>query len=543
MELVELVMLARTMSQRFGVSVTVDELAPTACTKLVRSGNGQWKVEIVLPCIEDEGKYDRMVRGYLDHEIAHVRYTDWNVVGYDRPALEAALLNIIEDVRVEARMAKDYPGSRVNMRWLMRHLFDEQSARSAVQHAVDCARSRDILGSFIQSYVLYKSRASADVTLARSAALLEQAKELLCTHAGDDLRNAFGELDSLLTRHVSTTTEAAKLAMDIDNIFAAWLSSNDESIKHAALEISSELLGEDAAKSAVPFESDVSKAFQTMLNTATDVKSTACVYDAHSNPDLRGALVEVERLSENRPIITYDIAHCASQIAMLCGMFSRIIPPLLQSIQYRAARVGYHGRLSGRDLYKAGVGNGRIFSRRAERLQQAVNVGILLDTSGSTHGQISITSHVCTYALLGMLKALPKVTAFAAVYSSEGYRKLCESRDVRFSCSQAVSPGGGTPTAGAVLRVMSEFENTPDTRNILFVVTDGMPDNVFAFISAAYIARQSGFELYGIIIGRIHDDAVYKEQFGEDHVVIVDNIAELPLNMEAMMRKALLAAA
>lgn len=85
------------------------------------------KPEVVnIPSISDNAKPDfiRAIQGFIDHEVAHVLYTDWNY--YGRGASAADLHkpevqqfrnthNIVEDTMIERVIVKDFPGSARNI--------------------------------------------------------------------------------------------------------------------------------------------------------------------------------------------------------------------------------------------------------------------------------------------------------------------------------------------------------------------------------------------------------------------------------------------
>lgn len=68
---------------------------------------------IKLPLISGENALT-LIRGYVDHESGHVKYTDFNF--FPTPDFKGYLLNIIEDIRVEKAMGKAYIGSVKNLR-------------------------------------------------------------------------------------------------------------------------------------------------------------------------------------------------------------------------------------------------------------------------------------------------------------------------------------------------------------------------------------------------------------------------------------------
>jgi hypothetical protein len=67
-----------------------------------------------------------MATAYLAHEAAHIRYTDFGVFksGCTSP-IRKAIHNIIEDVRIEKRMADIYPGTRYTIEKTVAQLISE----------------------------------------------------------------------------------------------------------------------------------------------------------------------------------------------------------------------------------------------------------------------------------------------------------------------------------------------------------------------------------------------------------------------------------
>lgn len=78
---------------------------------------------IVLPMLEDvteELKAD--LGGFLDHEVAHCKYTDFEAYGKIRERFLRELVNAIEDSRIELLLPLEYPGTalsleRLNLKW------------------------------------------------------------------------------------------------------------------------------------------------------------------------------------------------------------------------------------------------------------------------------------------------------------------------------------------------------------------------------------------------------------------------------------------
>lgn len=80
-------------------------------------------------------------RGFCDHEIGHVKFTDMNVF-HRHPELREDkglknMLNIIEDVRIERAMIDKYIGCKINMQNTLNTMIAEQNGRF-VHSALNC---------------------------------------------------------------------------------------------------------------------------------------------------------------------------------------------------------------------------------------------------------------------------------------------------------------------------------------------------------------------------------------------------------------------
>lgn len=94
----------------------------------------------------------RVYSGYLDHESAHLRFTDMKVLDLDwekRP-LESQLRNVIEDVRVENKFIEYYPGARPDLDET--HKFMDEKSRQKVES------DKNLAGNYAQQVLglIYK---------------------------------------------------------------------------------------------------------------------------------------------------------------------------------------------------------------------------------------------------------------------------------------------------------------------------------------------------------------------------------------------------
>ena len=108
-------LVASVLSKKYGVNVIMG--GDTAYTE------GKNIHIPTLPISSDEHVLC-MVRGFIDHESAHIRFTDFELLAKEQlDTLTFHIFNTIEDWRVENELAKLFPGSQVNLHYLIWHFF------------------------------------------------------------------------------------------------------------------------------------------------------------------------------------------------------------------------------------------------------------------------------------------------------------------------------------------------------------------------------------------------------------------------------------
>ena len=113
--------LARTLTDRFGVTVI--------CRGDQAFTDGK---HIVLPSLPQPmtEALERMVVGFLDHEMSHVAFSDFSVVAAfstEHPGYEG-MLNVVEDALIERRAMQRWPGVRGNLDAMFRQIRDRVAA-------------------------------------------------------------------------------------------------------------------------------------------------------------------------------------------------------------------------------------------------------------------------------------------------------------------------------------------------------------------------------------------------------------------------------
>lgn len=130
-----------------GLRIALQSLADKLGVTLVIGGsdartNGN---VIILPDLPgDDEEAALLARGYIDHETAHIRFTDFGIS-------IRTWLNLIEDVRIEREQGREFPGCAVNMRRLAAHLKGKGHFRGHLKNPLSllmswaCCRGRSIV--------------------------------------------------------------------------------------------------------------------------------------------------------------------------------------------------------------------------------------------------------------------------------------------------------------------------------------------------------------------------------------------------------------
>ena len=113
-------LLASVLGNQYGVTVEIGGSEAYTDDKTIH-----------LPALplDSEPELITMIKGYCDHESAHIRETDFKILRKAKlTPFQHNLFNILEDWRVEERLSARYPGCRENFRHLIQKLFGTQKA-------------------------------------------------------------------------------------------------------------------------------------------------------------------------------------------------------------------------------------------------------------------------------------------------------------------------------------------------------------------------------------------------------------------------------
>lgn len=477
---------------------------------------------IVIPTANpDDPHYQQIAWGYLAHEAAHIRHTNFDMVqkASSKP-IRKALLNIIEDVRIENELAKDYPGTRRSISQVIEYMVDTQKM---------CVPEQLEPASNLQAWLLFRLRCHF---------LGQKALTPLYQAVDERVRQLFpaaamSRLSAMLTAvpSLASTGEVLKL---VDAIVAMLEEESrppqDESDSDGGDDIGQDASNDsnnnsdsqtpEAASSAM---GDVAeKGDSDNADQADNLRQALEASVAQFGPDTFAQVAEVlseqaeghqgvtplslpqaeQAMLGDEAILTLSASESAQIRARLRGM--------VQSSQDNRNHAKRHGlRVATHRLAASQAGESRLFIQRQPRIAPNAAVHLLVDISGSMGKPIGEGNrkyfHVANEAALALAMALegipgvvPAVSYFPGIHQEVSIALLPKQSVRHWAACFDQKPRGCTPMAQAMWFAANSLLAQKQKRKLMIVLTDGDPDDWAATHDIVDRCRRSGFELLGI---------------------------------------------
>ena len=450
-------LLASVLGNTYGVHVRIG--GSDACT----DGNIIQLPSLPVDCGEE---LLLLVRGFIDHESAHIRYTDFKA--FKEAALDAVtkhLFNAIEDWRVENRLAAVFPGCRHNFHELIRRFFVEDATKER-------AGERSLALSVL-NYVLLTVR-SWDVSEV-SQPLGEETTSLDTHFPG--MRQSLDLILAQIRQGCPDTSSAIHYARQLAHCLKSWKSPSQE-------------------------EQNQKSGTQTENTSASEKGSEASTPEAsaHGTSSVGNSCSPVGETGQD---ILSGIPSIVDTLPVDMGNWLR------KQLEAHAAGE------SGRKVEMAVEGSCEVHllpdqdREKAVRMATALKarmldtaVHILLDSSGSMHGEsIKLAVQAC-YAVGKALEHLSGISLGITSFPAYREGKIGVFPLVRHGQKMTdrmqMQAHGGTPLAEALWWVMRQMFILKENRKVVLILTDGLPDDVTQCLQALEALRKTGVEVYGI---------------------------------------------
>ena len=487
-------LVAAVLGNKYGVKVSIGG------TEAFTDGNA---IHLPgLPMGSDE-QLIGLARGYIDHESAHIRETDFPAVQKaNLTPLEMNIWNCIEDWRVEEKLASIFPGCRGNFYWLIRHMFggskiDDRSPPVKlipdwILLSVRSWHVPDLSGPRDQAEAIIESRYPGLTGKIKSVLQKVQSKGATTQNS---IRCAKKIVD--LLKSEADEKPAPQPSQNKDHR-SAGSENNDAPVQRPSGDIN------QGSESKQQLEQLIHAGADDLPKGTGEILQEHMANNVSSNSQDKISVAVVG----NRYFKSLDSAKSPELMKSTTALKTRL-QSMLQSVLLKRSRITRKGRLDTRQLYKAAVSDPRMFVKPEEKKGFNTAIHILVDCSGSMRRRMELTSQVC-YALAKALDSIKGinvgVTAFpadrplingrensdmAAIYPVVRHGELIHAR---FHTRAA----GCTPMGEAIWWVLQAMLPLVETRKIILILTDGSPDYLANTIEAINQGKKLGFELYGI---------------------------------------------
>lgn len=220
------------------------------------------------------------------------------------------------------------------------------------------------------------------------------------------------------------------------------------------------------------------------------------------------------------------------------AMLNAQVQSLLQTFVLNRAGSARVGKLNTYMLHRLSTGNGNVFRKKSER--QGINTEIVLavDMSGSMEkDDKALMASKALYAVIYSLRRIPGLRSSVIGFYDDSVLDILRPSD-RVTPRMKIKADGGTLCGEALKYAMQKFTNSPDSRKIALMLTDGDSDNVPYFEETILRAKRAGVEFLGI---GITDDHITR-YLQEEECCVIDDLRQLAPEMFRMLRGKLLGA-
>ncbi|WP_448216478.1 hypothetical protein [Endozoicomonas sp. 2B-B] len=567
------------LGRKMGVRVEVS--GRKACT----DGECIW-----IPAFDPQQReQETLCWGFLSHEAAHVRYTDFDL-DYEGSALRHRLTNLLEDIRIEKAISQEYPGAGFSLAEVIRQLVAEgrvgapkksdlpvkvlndsllsilryevlgqialeQEAAKAREVMKDCF-SRQLLDSLDEHLVKVPDLKSTKEALSLADQIIALFQNL--SHENAENEDS-GEVGTEKTENSSEDQETYSQNSDTqdqedksDSVSGDDLESDSAEGKEIKTENSSG--NDDQSASANGAASDKAEdPFLKQILESSDVDWPEDLYESvagqlecwsyKQSPRLSAitttpGIDEVFINDQNREAAKDLLWKVKSESARLAAQLAGLV----QAQTLTRDRIGKRGmRINGKRLHRIALDDGRLFKRRSESIETNATVHISLDISASMSPRMELAREA-VLALIMALKPIKGVTLTASAYPgtlSDWVYPIVSGKDSDLRIAEilsALDSHGSTPMATGLWYAVHQICQSNAERRLILMMTDGAPDidHYDAVVDLVKRCEYSGIDVVGLGIGIQLSEELFSKN------LMIEQLGELKNGLFSLTREWLL---
>ena len=458
--------------------------------------------KITIPRFDTSDEHScRLACAYLAHESGHIAYSDFKLLSQisKEEKLLYTLLNIVEDSRIERLMSKKWVGVYENLLMLNREL-----SRIAVKNLDSLhGNTINLIPRMLQitSWLCQKYIQQYNTELY----ILKTLEIYPC------LQDYTDKLSELLMNApmCNDTYEAYDLAKKINTLFKKEYSTR----KEKPLQICRALIGDVYLtdddgnpisidnKDSEDNEGKTRSTNNTDFNTGIEafnewsiqkaIETTVSKAPESSTRDDLGIISDYPRVEAGKADWLKSTGLSIKINSLTLALHNYVKAKTLATSE----QVDVGRSLNVKRAIRIPLGETNIWNKKTYDLDHNTSIHILVDTSSSMlstasegnfpNYRLSRIDHakICAYCIAKALEGVPNTESQVSFFPGGGNYEVGICKQPWESVKSTMKyfdqkPMGSTPMAQAMAYALTKFKYSDKDRNILLIITDGMPDSI-----------------------------------------------------------------
>lgn len=449
----------------------------------------------------------RLAYGFLAHESAHIRYTDFSLLKENKIKgffLGFSLFNILEDSRIETLIAREYIGVYENLSLL--NDYYEKSWNNFCSR-INQSVLLNVVCSFVQTYAQsYCQKFSS--SRKRAAFLYFHLRKRITPKRINQIAKIVRKNAEAKNSH-----DVNELVTKILNVLVNVDYSKEPKLENQYCKNDDiyEEISEGGHEEKSTFVTEMIKFKRRTKDDITKVtpsKAPSTILEENSNCAISSSREDLGLFHENEcPPGRSDFINDLADTYGLRRALSQKVRAYVESL---GSSTVYGRKIDPYKAQKACVGVEDIFKGKIEQTDFSTSFHVLVDVSCSMlstdNSDKSRAYEACKAALMLALAiegidGIKSMVTFFPGFDSEFEVALRENeRASSVSSRFDQKPRGSTPLAQSLWFAFKKAHALECNRNIILVITDGMPDSIANVKNCFEYAKNNGIEIYGLSI-------------------------------------------
>lgn len=478
----------------------------------------------------------KVYSGYLDHEIAHVKYTNMKAIKLDRrkEPVKYGLFNIFEDIRIENRLIDEYAGTKIYLDACTQQIeYDKRDKikKPTVGYMLLEAIYRECYETYRDAECAFTQKETID-QFPELKQIQKELRALKTMSSQKEAEELAERVYDLLPKNADYGQQGADLQPDEDGTimlpFIVVQGTGHGNPMQALAEAMEQLF--ELAERKMAMEGLIEKIEEE--NGDDEDNKGGRASRRWGSKVLPPVGTNHDRIfvpsGKNRS--SYESVRNSAAAEITAA--KRMLNIYLQSRTTKAWERGLpEGKLDDANLANLFLGDTNLFKRRRERQLIHTSVQMMVDCSGSMNARDTQTAAVI---LAEALNGVPQIKLSVAGFTTNDhyYRGNSGGRlngldilmfkdfDEPYHSAQdrlgAIRTYGYTPLGEAYGHGFARLMKRKETRRVLWIVTDGEPffdtqdseHNEYLLMKRIHRkCKVNGIQVIGMNIGRASDEA------------------------------------